>query len=151
MSELFVYICSKTTNDPYLPPGTADLRILAREVSDAFVALSGGYQKAGQLAIYPIQVSVPYHLLCDGREVSQASFPELYSFLGETQGTPVDPDKFVLPNFVGGTFTPAVTAETETETAGTVTTPPPTTGPYIPDWFDNYNDADSGGRRETDY
>ena len=146
MSELFCYICTKTTNDPYLPPGTADLRVLAREVSDAFVALSGGYQKAGQVTIYPIQVSVPYHLLCDGREIDKASFPELYSFLGETQGIATDPDKFVLPNYIGGALTPAATAATETVNNGTVTTPPPT-GPFVPDWYGNYDDADSGGRR----
>jgi len=147
MSELYFYICTKTTADPYIPPVSTDLRVLSRDVSDAFVALSGGYQKAGQLAAYPIQTSVPYHLLCDGREISKESFPELYSFLGDTQGTPTDPLKFVLPNFIGEALTSPATAEPETVVQGTVTTPPPPPSPSSPpNWYPRYDDADSGGR-----
>ena len=146
MSNLFAYICTKTTADPYLPPATPDIRVLARDVSDAFVALSGGYQVVGQIAFYPVQKSVPFHLLCDGREVAQADFPELYSFLGDSQGAPVDPVKFKLPSLIGGAaFAPAPVADTETVTNGTVTTPPPAVPP--PDWYDQYGDTDSGGRR----
>lgn len=146
MSGLFAYIATKTTADPYLPPATHDIRILARDVSDAFVALSGGYVMVGELKFFPLQRSVPAHLLCDGREVAKISFPELYSYLGDTQGTPADTDNFVLPNFIGATaFDPAPTAEVEETNAGTVTTPPPT-DPSIPNWYDDYGDADSGGR-----
>lgn len=146
MSSLFAYISTRTTADPYLPPATADIRILARDVSDSFVALSGGYQVVGQIAFYPVQKSVPFHLLCDGREVNQSDFPELYSFLGESQGAPTDPAKFKLPNLIGeDAFVPAPVADIETVTNGTVATPPPTLPP--PDWYDQYGDADSGGRR----
>lgn len=144
MSELYAYIATKTTADPYLPPATPDIRVLARDVSDAFVALSGGYQMVGELRFFPIQRKVPGHLLCDGREIYKVEFPELYAFLQDSQGTPADPDKFVLPSFVGAAdFNPAPAADTETETAGTVNTPPPV-GTYDPDF---YGDADSGGRR----
>lgn len=147
MSELFAYICTRTTADPYLPPAIPDIRILARDVSDAFVALSGGHQIVGQLRFFPVQRAVPYHLLCDGREVAKTSFPELWNLLGETQGTPVDTDNFVLPSFIGAAaFDPAPAAQTETEDQGTVTTPPPT-DPSVPNWDpDVYYDVESGGK-----
>jgi hypothetical protein len=122
--------------------------VLARDVSDAFMAVSGGRFEVGKLAFYPVQRSVPGHLLCDGREVSKASFPELYRYLGDTEGTPSDPANFVLPNFLTA-FAPATTADPETTSAGTVSTPPPTTPP--PDYYQEQNDrtwgdVDSGGR-----
>lgn len=149
MSALYAYISTKTTSDPYIPPASSDLRIFARDVSDAFVALSGGYQVAGQIRFFPSQRSVPLHLLCDGREVSKVSFPELYAYLGDSEGTPVDPDNFVLPDFIGAAaFAPAPAADAETANEGTVSTPPPAVPP--PDWYDNYGDADSGGRRRLE-
>lgn len=147
MSELFAYIATKTTADPYLPPATPDMRIFARDVSDAFVALSGGYVMVGQIKFFPLQRAVPGHLLCDGREVAKASFPELYSYLLDSQGTPADADNFVLPSFVGAaTFVPAAAAEVETEVQGTVNTPTPVGGNS-----DYYGDADSGGRDRNRY
>lgn len=147
MSGLFAYISTKTTADPYVPASTGDVRFLARDVSDAFVSLSGGHQRVGEIVIYPIQNSVPGHLLCDGREVSKTSFPELYRFLGDTQGAATDPGKFMLPNYIGASaFTPAATAETETSQAGTVTSSTPSTPGLNPEY--NYGgDGDSGGRR----
>lgn len=143
MSTLYAYISTKTTADPYIPPTSSDIRLLSRDVSDAFVALSGGYQMVGELKMFPVQRSVPGHLLCDGREVYKAAYPELFAYLQDSQGTPADPDKFVLPSFVGATdFTPAPAAEVETENSGTVSTPPPL-GDYDPA---NYGDVDSGGR-----
>lgn len=147
MSQLFAYISSKTTADPYISPATTDARFLARDVSDALVALSGGHQRVGEIVLYPIQNSVPGHLLCDGREVSKESYPELYRFLGDTQGTPVNPGKFVLPNYIGAAaFVPAAAAQTETSQAGTVTSPPPTDPGLNPE-YDYGGDRDSGGRR----
>ncbi len=146
MSALYAYISTKTTSDPYIPPVSADLRIFARDVSDAFVALSGGYQVAGQIRFFPSQRSVPFHLLCDGSEVPRVSFPELYAYLGDSEGTPADADNFVLPDFVGAAaFAPAATADPEDVNEGTVSTPPPGSPP--PDWYDNYGPKDSGGRR----
>lgn len=145
MSQLFAYISTKTTVDPYVPNG--DTRFLARDVSNAFVSLSGGHQRVGEIVLYPIQNSVPGHLLCDGREVSKESFPELYRFLGDTQGTATNPGKFVLPNYIGASaFTPAAAAEIETSQAGTTTSPTPSDPGLNPE-FDYGGDRDSGGRR----
>ena len=146
MSEAFFYICTKTTADPYLPPQAISLDTLSRDVSDAFYALIGGHLEVGQIAIYPVQRSVPNHLLCDGREVSQISFPELYAYLGDSQGTAAT-GNFKLPDYLSG-FSAAASADTETVTDGTVTTPPPTTPPptYDPNSSKVWGDADSGGR-----
>lgn len=148
MSDLFAYICTHSTVDPYVPTGAVDLLKLARDTSDGFLALSGGYNRVGQLAFFPVQRSVPNHLLCDGREVYKASFPELYEYLGSSQGAPVDPDKFVIPSYVGAAaFVPAPVADTETESGGTVSTPPPVPPVGDPEpREDLYGDTDSGGR-----
>src|SRR5689334_21460180 len=100
MSEFYAYICTKSTVDPVLPSRTASVDILARDVSDSFSALVGGYFRVGQLAFFPVQRSVPGHLLCDGRQVSKSSFPELYEYLGSSQGTPADAHNFVLPDYL---------------------------------------------------
>lgn len=148
MSEFFTYICTKTTADPYIPPRSTSVDVLSRDVSDAFLALSGGRFQVGALAFYPVQRSVPNYLLCDGREVPQASFPELYAYLGETQGAAADPANFKLPDYRTA-FVPAAVSEPETTSGGTVSTPPPAVPPpaYNPGQSDRlYGDVDSGGR-----
>jgi len=152
MSDFFVYIATKSTADPYLPQRAISLEHLSRDVADAFLSLTGGRTQVGQLALYPIQRSVPNHLLCDGQEVSKAAFPELYSYLGDTQGTPADIANFVLPDY-SADFTPAVAPEVETVEGGTVSTPPPAVPPptYDPDRRDRlYGNVDSGGRVNPD-
>lgn len=124
MSEVFAYICTKQTSDPYLPPTAANLATLARDVSDGFYAIQGGHLRVGQLAFFPAQRSVPFHLLCDGQEVPKAVFAELYDYLGDFEGTPADPDNFVLPNYLGA-LTPAAVAAPETVEGGTVTSETP--------------------------
>lgn len=151
MSTFFTYICTKSTADPYLPTRTTSVGVLARDVSDAFQAISGGRFEVGKLAFYPVQRSVPNHLLCDGREVLKVSFPELYGYLGDAEGAATDPDSFKLPNYLGA-FSPATVAETETIVEGTVSTPEPTSPP--PNYYSGqtdrtYGNVDSGGRRST--
>ncbi len=137
MSTVFFYICAKQTSDPYVAPYVRDLPTLARDTADGFLALQGGYHQIGQLAIYPAQRAVPFHLLCNGQEVPKAAFPELYEYLGDFEGTPADADNFVLPNYIGGTITPAATAAPETVVGGTVTSETP-----------DFPDTGSGGSRE---
>jgi hypothetical protein len=149
MSDFYAYICTKTTSDPFIPPRSASVEHLSRDVSDAFLAISGGRFEVGRLAFFPVQRSVPNHLLCDGREVSQSSFPELYKYLGDSQGVATDPEFFVLPDYLTA-LTPAPAADTETATSGTVSTPPPAITPptyYPEDSEPVYGDSDSGGRR----
>lgn len=137
MSAVFAYICTKQTADPYVPGEALNLKLLARDVSDGFQALVGGYLRVGQISLFPIQKAVPFHLLCDGHEEPKGRFPELYAYLGDSQGTPADPLNFVLPNYIGA-LTAATTAAPEVIAGGTVTsdTPSPGTG-------------DSGGSVDT--
>ncbi len=147
MSVFFAYVCTRSTVDPYIPVKTANLALLARDVSDGFQALSGGRNVVGQLAFFPLQRSVPNHLLCDGREVSRVSFPELFDYLGVSEGAPVDPASFKLPNYLTA-LTPATTAATETQVGGTVSSPDPTP-PAPGDPVEEYpihGPVDSGGR-----
>lgn len=152
MSVVYTYICTKSTVDPFFSPRATSWEKLAIDVADGFAALSGGRFEVGKLAQFPAQRSVPYHLLCDGREVSKEAFPELYDYLADSEGTPVDPDNFVIPNFLT-TITPATVADTETATEGTVTTPPPVPpAPGDPEpEAPLYGPVDSGGRFRRDY
>lgn len=146
--RVFIYICTKSTADPYLPSRFANLDMLARDVSDAFLALSGGRLQVGELAMFPVQRSVANHLLCDGREVSKASFAELYAYLGDTQGLAAAATDFRLPDY-RSKFEPAPITAPETVTSGTVSTEPPaeTSPTYYPEQSDPlYGDVDSGGR-----
>lgn len=148
-NRFFAYICTKSTADPYLPSRTTSLDVLSRDVSDAFQAISGGRFEVGQLAFFPVQRSVANHLLCDGREVLKSSFPELYAYVGDTQGGATDPARFKLPNYLGS-FSPATMAAAEAANNGTVSTPAPASPPpaYFPEQSDPlYGDVDSGGRR----
>jgi hypothetical protein len=152
MSLYFAYICTKTTADPFIPPRSASVEALSRDVSDAFSALTGGRLEVGQLAFYPVQRSVANHLLCDGREVSKASFPELYAYIGDTEGAPVDPLNFKLPDYLAAAPAPATVADAETTTEGTVSTPVPAIPPptYYPERTDRtWGDVDSGGRMSS--
>lgn len=150
MSQFFSYICTKQTADPFVPATAVSLGILARDVSDSFYAIQGGHLRIGQIAFFPVQRAIPFHLLCDGSEVAKVDFPELFEFLADTQGTPVDPDNFVLPNFVGA-FEPAATATPETVVDGTVTSETPSAGTGDSGGSIDYA-VDSGGRyKYVDY
>jgi len=144
-NTLYSYICTNETEDPFVPAATPNITVLARDVSDAFYSLQGGHRLVGQISLFPVQRSVPGHLLCDGREVPKFSFPELFAFLGTTQGAAVDASNFRLPDFVGTALTTTATSAVETTTAGTASTPVPT-DPALPPDFDKYGDIDSGGR-----
>ena len=145
MSVLYTYICTKSTADPFIPSTAPSQAIFNRDVSDAFAALAGGHTVVGRLAFFPVQRSVPNHLLCDGSEVPRASFPELFDLLGNTQGSPVNGANFVLPNYIG-TVEAAPTAVAQTVTEGTVSTPPPGGVTPAPTETPIYGDVDSGGR-----
>jgi len=153
MGILFTYIATRSTVDPYIPPQTANIALLARDTSDGFYALSGGHNVLGRLAQFPVQRSVANHLLCDGREVSKESFPELFDYLGNSQGASFDVNYFVLPNYTTA-ITPATAPAPETATEGTVTTADPTPAPAPApgaepapaEEYPIYGDADSGGR-----
>ncbi len=143
-SAVYTYIATKQTLDVFVPTTTPNLATFARDVSDAFYATQGGFLQVGQLALFPAQKAIANHLLCDGKEVPKASFPELYDYLGDFEGTPVDPDNFVLPNYIG-TLAAAATAAPETVESGTVTSETPSDPGTGVGGSEDYA-VDSGGR-----
>lgn len=146
MSVLFAYICTKSSADGFIPPRPRDLNMLARDVSDGFSALQGGYLRVGQIIFFSQQRAVPYHLLCNGQEVPRSTFPELFEFLGTLEGAPADPLNFKVPNFVAvAALTPAASAAAETVVASTVTSE--VSSPGTGDSGGSEDDAvDSGAR-----
>lgn len=152
MSVLFAYICTKQTSDPYIPAVIANPVIFQRNVSDAFAALQGGHFTVGQITFYPVQRSVANHLLCDGKEVARTDFPELFAYLGTSQGAPSAPTMFALPNYVAS-IAPATAAATSPEVvaAGTAITPSnPNTPPGAGVGEGGGGGVDSGGRGRRD-
>lgn len=148
MSSLFVYICTKQTVASFVPAKARSIDTLSRDVSDAIYAMQGGHLTVGKLAFLPLQKSLPFHLLCDGREVAKADFPELYEFLGDFMGTPVDPDNFVLPSYIGeAALAPAAVAAPETTAGGTVTSESSSPGTGTSGGSTDYA-VDSGGRNK---
>lgn len=143
MSTLFAYICVKQSNDVVVPRLARSLEFLASDVSDAFYSMKGGFLTVGQIALFPVQQSVAYHLLCDGKEVTKSAYPELYEFLGTSQGAAVDPLNFVLPNFVGA-LTAAATAAPEIVTATTATSDTASSGGDV--GGSTNTPVDTGGR-----
>lgn len=152
MSALYVYICTKQTVASFIPPRSRSVENLSRDVSDAISAMQGGYLTVGKLAFLPLQKSLPFHLLCDGREVAKVDFPELYDFLGDFMGTPVDPDNFVLPSYIGEVaLAPAAVAAPETTAGGTVTSESSSPGTGTSGGSEDAA-VDSGGRtRDANY
>lgn len=152
MSALYVYICTKQTVASFVPAKARSIDTLSRDVSDAIFAMQGGHLTVGKLAFLPLQKSLPFHLLCDGREVAKADFPELYEFLGDFMGTPVDPDNFVLPSYIGeAALAPAAVAAPETTAGGTVSSESSSPGTGTSGGSTDYA-VDSGGRtRDANY
>lgn len=129
MSELFVFICTRTTAATIVPP-SASLPDLNRRVTNAFRANTGGVLTVGDLKLRPNGLPIPNHLLCNGVAVSRIAFPDLFAFLGISEGPGDGSTTFNIPNYVGVTLAvPATVPEQTVTTGGTVTStdaPPPT-------------------------
>ena len=119
MSEVYTFIATKTTYDRAIPLGPATQAEFNRKLALAFQDISGGTLRVGQLRLMPRATpSPPFHLLCDGSEVSQEGFPELYDYLGDSEGAAAA-GMFKLPNYIGA-LTAATTAPAQTVSGGTV-------------------------------
>lgn len=72
---------------------------------------AGDFYRNGQLLL-PVGIIMPYAgdiaplgwLRCDGTEVSKAQYPRLFASLGDTYGTPVNSNNFILPDLRGRTI-----------------------------------------------
>lgn len=60
-----------------------------------------GLVPSGAIMMWPSDVAPDGWLECNGQEVTKADHPQLYAVIGDTYGTPGDPNNFVLPDFRG--------------------------------------------------
>jgi hypothetical protein len=133
MSSLFLFIATKTTADAVLPVQTANQADYNRRISNTFRAQSGGRLVVGDLKLRPNGNAVPNHLLCDGSAISRTQFPELFAFLGTSEGAGDGTTTFNLPNYLGTSLAVPATAPVQTITdAGTVSSGEPITEPTTP-------------------
>lgn len=114
MSVLYVFIATKTTADVALPTQARDQSEYNRRVKNAFVAQNGGKLIVGDLKLRPNGNAIPNHLLCDGSAVSRTSFPELFRFLGTSEGAGDGVTTFNLPNYLGAPIEVPATAPIQT-------------------------------------
>lgn len=126
-STYFRFIATKTTYAATIPLTATSVPELARRVRGALLA-TGYPLRVGELKDFPLSTSQANMVLCDGSELPKLSFSELFEYLGDSQGTPVDAANFVLPNFVG-VSTPAPTYPVQVVTPSDVNTGTPPTIP----------------------
>jgi len=120
MSVFYRFIATKTTYAATIPSTVQGFADLVYRVRKALLATSYPL-RVGELRDFPLPTAQPNMLLGNGAEVAIASFPELYAYLGNSQGVPLDPLNFKLPNFVG-VSTPAPVYPTQVVTGGDVNT-----------------------------
>lgn len=119
-STFYRFIATKTTYAATIPLTESSVPELARRIRGALLATSHPL-RVGELKDFPLSTAQANMLLCDGSEIPQGSFPELYAYLGDSQGAAVDPANFVLPDFVG-VSTPAATYPPQEVTGSDVNT-----------------------------
>lgn len=121
MSQLFCFICTRTTADFIVPVSASSQVEFNRKVSNAFRGMVGGVLRVGDLKFRSTQDAVDNHLLCDGTTITRAQFPELVNHLAGAGARSA-----ALPDFSGAlsvtvpTVTQTVNAGGTTDTGGTV-------------------------------
>ena len=146
MSVFYRFIATKTTYAATIPLTATSVPELARRVRGALLA-TGYPLRVGELKDFPLSTAQANMVLCNGSELPKLSFPELFAYLGDSQGVAADPLNFKLPNFVG-VSTPAPTYPPQVVTSSDVNTGTPPTIPPVPGTpggVDNPNPP-SGGR-----
>lgn len=99
MSEVFTFIATKTTQATTIPAFVQNLQELVYRLRG--VLRANDYPLlVGELREFPLATPRPNFLLCDGSEVAISAFPELYSYLGNSQGT-ASSGNFLLPDYQG--------------------------------------------------
>lgn len=120
MSQIFVFICTKSTADVVLPVQASNQADFNRRIANTFKAQASGRLTVGDLKLRPDGNSIPNHLLCDGSAVSRIAFPELFAFLGTSEGSGDGSTTFNLPNYLGAPLEVPATAPPQTVENGTV-------------------------------
>ena len=124
-NEIYTFIATKKSYATTIPLNISSLGDLVRRVRNALSATAYP-TRVGELRDFPLAVAVENFLLCDGSEIAQIDFPELYAYLTDSQGTPISPANFLLPNYLASK-TQAPTAPPQVIGGGSVGvgTPPP--------------------------
>lgn len=132
MTDIFVFVCTKTTADVVIPKFARTQEEYNRRVSGGFQAFAGGHTRAGDLLLRPTTDAVSNHLLCDGSTLEILSFPDLYKALG-TQFGGDGVTTFALPNYGAQALTvPTLTVTQTVDPSGTVSTGGEVTVPTEP-------------------
>lgn len=124
---VYTFIATKTTQPATIPSFVTSLQDLVYRLRG--VLRTNDYPLiVGELREFPLSTAQPNFLLCDGSEVPKDAFPQLYTYLGDTQGTPTDSANFVLPDYQGTkyqapTYPTQEATGSDVNTGGTVTTP----------------------------
>lgn len=117
MSDLYAFICTRTTADFIVPVSASSQPDFNRKVHNAFQGLVGGHLNVGNLLLRPTQDAVQDHLLCDGSTIQRAQFPLLVDYLAGATAT-----EAVLPLYTGAVNFGAITVTQTTSPSGTVST-----------------------------
>jgi microcystin-dependent protein len=93
---------SLTTNSEKLvinKPVVADsINVTQLNVTNDIYMNDSVYTPVGSILTYAGAVAPVGWLICDGSEVSKASYPRLFAVVGNLYGSPVNSANFVLPN-----------------------------------------------------
>lgn len=85
--------------------------------TDQFISeFSGTFVPLGAVVWMPVNIVPAGWLACNGQEVSKTTYANLYGIIGDTEGNPLNPSNFLLPDLqdlflVGASGTKAVAAE----------------------------------------
>lgn len=97
---VYTFIATKTTYATTIPSTIASLSELVYRLRG--ILRANDYPLiVGELREFPLSTPRANFLLCDGSEIAIESFPELYAYLGNSQGTPVSAENFLLPDYQG--------------------------------------------------
>lgn len=121
MSSIFVFIATRTTLDVAIPARAGNQDEFNRKIAGALTEFNGGLLNVGDLKLRPTAAAVPNHLLCDGSEVSRAQFPQLFAYLGATEGEGDGETTFNLPNYMGDALAASEAPPQVVTEGGTIT------------------------------
>lgn len=80
------------------PVFTDEMDVISINVTEDIYVNRHIYMPVGSVVSFAGSSAPSGWLLCDGSEVLKSDYPRLYNVVGTTYGTPVDSNKFTLPN-----------------------------------------------------
>lgn len=118
MSDVHVFIATRTTGDIVVPARAGNQDEFNRRIAAVLAMINGGHLHAGNLKLRPTPDPLQDHLLCDGSAISREQFPELFAYLGTSQGEGDGVETFNLPDYRDGSLAVPMDAPTQVITEG---------------------------------